>query len=760
MIRVYHLVKLVYLMSNNFVFELFNSLSKAIRLFSYKNISPRIITIKKQILRRCRMFKKSRNVKKYSIAVFLVLLSLLVCNISFAAIPRYLSVQAKVTDSEGVLLDESYAVTFRVYSAVTGGTALWSETQTIAISEGILDAVIGTTTAFPSAMTFNTDYWLSIDVNSDGEMSPRIRLTCSPYALNADEIDDIDSLQIVRNDTDNTIDGYLIINGDTTLGDASSDSFTINAATISLGNAATLDLADSSATALNIESGLLNLDTDNSRVGIGTIDPSAKLDIVTGAAGGVGIELNAQDTDQIALDINADQITADVIDIAADAVTSGKVIDITADALTSGSALYIDSDSADITARNIVDIIQNNTAAAGALALRVQQDSAADILQVYDGATEVFEIEDGGNVGIGTTDPSTTLEVIGTVTADGLTMGQDENITLNSETITHDGTDFEFSDNIDTSGSVEVGSSVYWNPGAGVRGKIDWTPLTTDKTVTIPDATGNMCLDSIDNSFTTGQTITGNLDLEVQGELRLQDAADGEYTGWKAPVTITNAGMITMPATAPAAIGDVLTSNAASIPFSAAWKGHNYISGLQGGTTNEYYHLTASDYNELAGWIDDVALADGGDVNLGTGDLTATDLTVSDDFFPSAKGMTIPLPASGVTNPAFNMVDQLTTGMFFHRTGASTGNIENKGGGVVYQAFKILGAGAGDVEIAGGLTSTDTGSFDWSVQTGVNTACTMTCTSAAVFGIDSGGTGLMVGPADATAEECLCAGGS
>ncbi|MFC1646596.1 beta strand repeat-containing protein, partial [Candidatus Omnitrophota bacterium] len=173
-------------------------------------------------------------------------------------------------------------MTFRIYSASSGGTALWSETQTVTITSGVLDAVLGAATAFPATMTFNTDYWVSVEVASDGEMSPRIRLTGAAYALNADEIDDIDSTQIVRNDTDNTISGYLTVQGDVTVGNASSDSFTINAATISLENAATLDLADSSTSALNIESGLFNLDTENARVGVGTTSPEATLQVSGG----------------------------------------------------------------------------------------------------------------------------------------------------------------------------------------------------------------------------------------------------------------------------------------------------------------------------------------------------------------------------------------------------------------------------------------------------------------------------------------------
>lgn len=55
------------------------------------------------------------------------------------------------------------------------------------------------------------------------------------------------------------------------------------------------------------------------------------------------------------------------------------------------------------------------------------------------------------------------------------------------------------------------------------------------------------------------------------------------------------------------------------------------------------------------------------------------------------------------------------------------------------------------------ITNSNTGSMGWSVVAGANTACTTTCTNAAVFGYDSG-TNLIVGPSDATADVCVCAG--
>jgi len=46
---------------------------------------------------------------------------------------------------------------------------------------------------------------------------------------------------------------------------------------------------------------------------------------------------------------------------------------------------------------------------------------------------------------------------------------------------------------------------------------------------------------------------------------------------------------------------------------------HNDLSSLQGGTTNEYYHLTSSEYTELSTWLADVILSDGGSLDIGTG---------------------------------------------------------------------------------------------------------------------------------------------
>ena len=78
------------------------------------------------------------------------------------------------------------------------------------------------------------------------------------------------------------------------------------------------------------------------------------------------------------IEIDAEQTTTNAISINADPSTTGTTIDISADGKTTGGVLKIDSDSSSNGTRNLVEIINHNTAATGATALKVQQDSSGD----------------------------------------------------------------------------------------------------------------------------------------------------------------------------------------------------------------------------------------------------------------------------------------------------------------------------------------------------------------------------------------------
>ena len=98
------------------------------------------------------------------------------------------------------------------------------------------------------------------------------------------------------------------------------------------------------------ETHLIFAEAQNDRVSIGaSVDsPAATLEITNASDGGVPLaQLNSNDTDKVALDINAANIDANVIDITADAVTTGNVISIGVDdCLTSGKIIAIDHNDA------------------------------------------------------------------------------------------------------------------------------------------------------------------------------------------------------------------------------------------------------------------------------------------------------------------------------------------------------------------------------------------------------------------------------
>lgn len=66
---------------------------------------------------------------------------------------------------------------------------------------------------------------------------------------------------------------------------------------------------------------------------------------------------------------------------------------------------------------------------------------------------------------------------------------------------------------------------------------------------------------------------------------------------------------------------------------------------------------------------------------------------------------------------------------------------------------------SGSIRTTGTLTGTSTTNIGWTTVSAANQACDTTCTYGAVFGFDTGGA-TIVGPSDATADVCVCAGPS
>ena len=150
--------------------------------------------------------------RKFRIAFFVIIGTLCLTALVYAAIPRVINYQGRLTDKDDNPLTGNFLVTFRFYDAEKEGQPIWEEGHILSIRNGMFNVLMGSVK--PLEMDFNKDLWLGMEVASDGEMTPRIKLASSVYALNAKSIDMISSSQLLRNDVDSVMSGSLTLKKD------------------------------------------------------------------------------------------------------------------------------------------------------------------------------------------------------------------------------------------------------------------------------------------------------------------------------------------------------------------------------------------------------------------------------------------------------------------------------------------------------------------------------------------------------------------
>jgi hypothetical protein len=107
----------------------------------------------------------------------------------FAQVPQTLSYQGVLTDLSGnAVPDGNYTLTFKLYDVSTGGSAVWTESQPVTVSKGIMNVILGKVSALN--LGFDRAYWLGITVNSGTEMAPRMELSSNAYAFMSKTVTD------------------------------------------------------------------------------------------------------------------------------------------------------------------------------------------------------------------------------------------------------------------------------------------------------------------------------------------------------------------------------------------------------------------------------------------------------------------------------------------------------------------------------------------------------------------------------------------
>ncbi len=97
---------------------------------------------------------------------------------SNSQVPRYITHQGLLTNASGAPFDTTINMTFKLFTALTGGTAQYTQTiNNVAVSNGVFDATIG-----PLSLAFDKQYYLEVEAGSD-VLSPRNQLTSAAYSL-------------------------------------------------------------------------------------------------------------------------------------------------------------------------------------------------------------------------------------------------------------------------------------------------------------------------------------------------------------------------------------------------------------------------------------------------------------------------------------------------------------------------------------------------------------------------------------------------
>ena len=115
-----------------------------------------------------------------------------------AAAPSTINFQARLLTAAGAVApDGQYNVEFKLYTAASGGSAVWTETRTstdkVRVVNGYMTVNLGSVNTSWSGVDWGTELWMTMNIGGtgspswDGEMTPRLKLTAVPYAFQANQ---------------------------------------------------------------------------------------------------------------------------------------------------------------------------------------------------------------------------------------------------------------------------------------------------------------------------------------------------------------------------------------------------------------------------------------------------------------------------------------------------------------------------------------------------------------------------------------------
>ncbi|MFT5849669.1 MAG: hypothetical protein ACI9H6_000483, partial [Patiriisocius sp.] len=139
--------------------------------------------------------------------IFLTMLLLAVFSVGLlfaanasAAPNQQINYQGKLlASSSAAVADGTVSIQFSLYTAATGGSNIWTETNSVDTASGLFSVMLGSSTSL-SGVDFNQTLYLGINVAADGEMSPRKIMGIVPAAFESVSLGGATSTQYLRSD--------------------------------------------------------------------------------------------------------------------------------------------------------------------------------------------------------------------------------------------------------------------------------------------------------------------------------------------------------------------------------------------------------------------------------------------------------------------------------------------------------------------------------------------------------------------------------
>ncbi len=96
--------------------------------------------------------------------------------------------QGFLTDAEGQPLEGDQELVFALYGSVEGGEAIWTQTITVSMENGIFSVLLGSQANPLDETVFSgRDRWLGVAVGDEVEMTPRVQVRSVPYAVRVEQ---------------------------------------------------------------------------------------------------------------------------------------------------------------------------------------------------------------------------------------------------------------------------------------------------------------------------------------------------------------------------------------------------------------------------------------------------------------------------------------------------------------------------------------------------------------------------------------------